>query len=94
MPTIPLKCDGDSGTFKIQKKPDTVTFTTAGNCTLSTFAFVPQDPPPGFQRDPTNPDGSIPYSYNGSTIPAAGYTFAYTTSEKNLGNGTGVIKNN
>jgi hypothetical protein len=94
MPTVPLKCNGDSGTFNVQKKPDTVTFKTAGKCTLTTFGFVPKDNPPGFQRGAANPDGSIPYSYDGSPIPSTGYAFAYVTSDqKVLGNGTGVIKN-
>jgi hypothetical protein len=95
MPDIPLKCGGDSGEFKVPKKPDTLTFKTAGNCTLISFGFVPTDPPPGFTRLPANPGGSIPYKYDGRAIPPGGYSFGYTTSAlAPQGNGTGVIKNN
>lgn len=95
MPTVPVKCDGNNGEFPVPKKPDTITFNPAGKCTFATFRFWPDEPPPGFTRLPTNPNGSIPYSYNGSPIPyPPGYVYQYTTNgEVALGNGSGVIKN-
>lgn len=93
MASIPLKCDGDCGTFTIPKKPDTVNFQIAGNCTLTSFWFLGTNPPPGFTPGPLSPKG-IAYTYDGSAIPGTGYAFKYTTTAQVAqGNGTGVIKN-
>ena len=96
MPTrINVSCDGNGGTHKITKVHDTITFGTSGNCTFISFAFVPVEPPQGFSnRQPASGGGAaISYDYDGSPIPAAGYTFRYSTDAPLLGNGTGVIKN-
>jgi hypothetical protein len=95
---INVPCNGSSGgTHSVGKVPDKITFGTSGNCTYMSFQFVPVDPPPGFSnRQPAGGGGAtISYDYDGSQMPATGYTFEYvTTSMKMQGNGTGVIKNN
>lgn len=93
MATVMLKCSGSSGEFKVQPKPDVVTFATPASCApLQSFKFG--QAAPGFTLKGTNKDGSISYNYDGTPIPAAGYPFSYQTSEKAMGgNGTGVIKN-
>jgi hypothetical protein len=96
MATVDLPCDG-SGEYKIKKVKDKITFGTKGKCNFVSFQFVPKDPAPGFSnRQPPQPAGgaTISYDYDGSAIPAGGYTFEYKTDQKQQGDGTGVIKNN
>jgi hypothetical protein len=91
---INVPCNGNGGTQTLNKVAETVTFGTSGNCTFVSFQFTPVDPPPGFSnRQPATGGGAtISYNYDGSPIPAAGYTFSYVTGAA-AGNGTGVIKN-
>lgn len=93
---INVPCNGNGGTHTINKVADTITFGTSGNCTFTSFAFSPVDPAPGFSnRQPASGGGAtISYNYDGSAIPAAGYSFSYVTNAMTMaGNGTGVIKN-
>jgi hypothetical protein len=96
---INVKCDGNGGTSSIDKVKDTIVFGTSGNCNFLSFSFVDANgnnwTPPGFTGpDPANGAGAtVSYAYDGSPIPANGYTFRYTTDSKMLGDGTGVIKN-
>ena len=97
---INLPCDGTGEIKKIRKEADTITFETSGSCTFTSFNFTggSGDPyyPPGFSnKNPSDGVGSsVSYSYDGSAIPDAGYTFEYTTSTSpKLGNGSGTIKN-
>jgi hypothetical protein len=101
MPTrINVPCNGNGGTNSVNKIADTITFGTSGNCTFISFQFngyAPPNYPPGFsnRQPPSGGGATISYSYDGSQMPANGYSFAYTTTEQAmLGNGTGVIKNN
>jgi hypothetical protein len=94
---INVPCNGNGGTHKINKVPGTITFGTSGNCTFTSFQFTPVDPAPGFlnRQPPSGGGATISYDYDGSAIPAAGYSFSYvTTTMAAEGNGTGVIKNN
>lgn len=92
---INVPCNGNGGTHTINKVADTITFGTSGNCQFLSFEFTPNDPPPGFSnKTPSNGSGAtVSYDYDGSAIPANGYSFSYRTDSKALGNGTGVIKN-
>jgi hypothetical protein len=94
---INVPCNGNGGTHTVAKIPDKITFGTSGNCTFTSFQFVPVDPAPGFSnRQPATGGGAtVSYDYDGSAIPGAGYAFSYvTTAMAAAGNGTGVIKNN
>lgn len=91
MAQVNLKCSGDSGSFHIPAKPDTVTFKCPASCVpLLNVTFTP--PVKSFTLiGPKN--GDILYSYDGTPI-SGGCPFSYQTSQKTLGgNGTGVIKN-
>ena len=90
---VVLKCSGDSGSFTIKPKTDTVIFATPNSCQLQSFQFD-GGTPAGFTFDGTDSDGNYFYSYTGAPpIPPSGYSFKYTTSgTKTAGNGTGVIK--
>lgn len=79
----------------LDKKAETVIFTTATDCKLPNPAQ-----PLMFGGQTTShftyiggiPDGSILYYYyDGMPIPAPGYSFSFMTDLKS-GNGTGVIK--
>jgi hypothetical protein len=89
---------GDSGDHNIPKVRDTITFGTSGSCTFVGFDFVGTGNPyypPGFSNKQMASDGStVSYNYDGTTtIPAAGYAFAYVTTGRARGDGTGTIKN-
>lgn len=97
---INLPCDGSGGNKTIKKELDTITFETSGNCTFTTFNFTggtgnPYYPPGFSNKSPSDGVGAtVSYSYDGTSIPAGGYTFEYsTTSSPKLGNGSGTIKN-
>jgi hypothetical protein len=97
---INLPCNGDGGNNTIKAESDTIKFATSGNCQFTSFNFQggTTEPyyPPGFSnKSPTNGQGAeVSYSYDGTAIPAAGYSFEYTTSSSpKAGNGTGIIKN-
>jgi hypothetical protein len=96
---INLPCDGDGKDKWIEKKADTITFETSGNCTFTGFNFTggTGDPyyPPGFScKTPSDGVGeSVSYTYDGTPIPETGYSFEYTTTAPPLGNGSGTIKN-
>jgi hypothetical protein len=96
---INLPCSGNGGTEKIPKASDTITFETSGNCTFTGFNFTggTGDPyyPPGFSNK-TPADGvgaSVSYSYDGTAIPDAGYTYEFSVTTPKRGNGSGTIKN-
>jgi hypothetical protein len=97
---VNLPCDGTGGNKTIRKEADTITFETSGSCTFTGFDFTGGSGsgycPPGFSnKTPSNGVGaSVSYTYDGTTIPDAGYPFEYTTNTSpRLGNGTGTIKN-
>ncbi|MDH4105479.1 MAG: hypothetical protein OEV39_05110 [Gammaproteobacteria bacterium] len=97
---INLPCNGNGGNNTIKAEADTITFATSGNCNFTGFNFEggTTNPyyPPGFSnKNPLNGQGAeVSYSYDGTAIPAAGYTFEYTTDgTTKAGNGSGTIKN-
>ncbi len=96
---INLPCNGSGGNKTIKKEADTITFETSGSCTFTGFNFTDGSGnpycPPGFSnKTPSNGVGaSVSYSYDGTAIPDGGYSFAYTTTAPELGNGSGTIKN-
>jgi hypothetical protein len=97
---INLPCNGDGGNKTIKAESETITFETSGSCNFTSFNFTggTTDPyyPPGFSnKTPSDGAGpSVSYSYDGTAIPPAGYSFDYTTDgSAKLGNGTGTIKN-
>jgi hypothetical protein len=96
---VNLPCSGDGGNKKIEKKSDTITFETSGNCTFTGLNFtggtVNPYYPPGFSnKNPADGVGaSVSYSYDGTAIPDSGYRLEYTTTSPQLGNGSATIKN-
>jgi hypothetical protein len=92
---IDLQCGGDNGELPIGQNADVITFRTPANCPLTSFKFLPMDPPNvHFHQQKKNKDGSVSYGYDGSVIPKC--KFEYTTAGGVLGgggNGTGVVKN-
>lgn len=95
---INVPCNGNGGTSTVSKIPDTITFGTSGNCTFISFQFVGYTPPslaPGFsnRQPPSGGGATISFDYDGSQMPANGFSFSYSTTTPAEGNGTGVIKN-
>jgi len=96
---INLPCSGNGGNKSIKKEADTITFETSGSCTFTGFNFTggsgnPYYPPGFSNKNPSDGVGAcVSYSYDGTAIPDAGYSFEYTTNTPQLGNGSGTIKN-
>ena len=97
---INLPCNGDGGNNNIKQQSDTITFATSGNCLFTSFNFQggttsPYYPPGFSDKNPVNGQGAeVSYGYDGTLIPASGYTFEYSTdATTTAGNGSGTIKN-